>query len=108
MGNFYVCVKEPGELRQAIVEGARGVLRSLQNYEDFKNIKEKKDAYLLKLDECVEQLKILSRQLNEILPEYNEEEVPAKSKKTKKVEMSVSELNKEIKDIEKKISALGL
>ena len=108
MGNFYVQVKEPEELRHAIVEGAREVLKSLQNYEDFKDLKEKKDAYMLKLGECIEQLKILSKQLNEILPEYNEEEVPARSKKSKKVEMSVSELNKEIKDIEKKISELGL
>ena len=108
MGDFYVCVKEPEELRRSIVEGARGVLRSLQNYEEFKDIKGKKEAYILKLGECIEQLKILSKQLNDILPEYNEEEVPAKSKKGKKVEMSVSELNKEIKDIEKKISELGL
>ena len=107
-GNFYVCVKDPADLRNEILDSSKSVLKSLQILEDFKILKEKKQAYLAKLGEVVEQLEALSKQMNEILPEYNEDEVPAKSKNGKKVTMSVKELNKEIKDVEKKISELGL
>jgi uncharacterized FlgJ-related protein len=104
-GKFYICIKEPEEVKRNVLSSTKGILHSLQNYQDYKEIKAKKDAYCLRLRENVEQIKVLSERLFAVMPEINEEEVP---KSKKKVKMSVSELNKEIKEIEKKISDMGL
>lgn len=105
---FYVCIKEPAELKDNILQSSKGILRSLKNFEEFKGIRQKKEAYIARLSENIEQIKIMSKQLDEMLPEYSEEEVPAMKKKGRKVRMDVKELNKEIEEVEKKISDLGL
>ncbi|MCK5107300.1 MAG: hypothetical protein KAQ83_01095 [Nanoarchaeota archaeon] len=106
MNNFYVCVKEPEDLRNHLLSCTKGILHSLQNYEDYKDIKAKKDAYTLRLKENIEQIKVLSQRLFAIMPEVDETIEPIIVKK--KVKMSVSDLNKEIEEIEKKISEMGL
>lgn len=106
MNNFYVCIKEPDGLRKDILGCTKGILHSLQNYEDYKDIKAKKDAYMSRLMENVDQIKILSQRLFSIMPEFDEKIIPVKTEK--KVKMSISDLNEEIEEIEKKISAMGL
>ena len=61
---------------------------------------------MLRLMENVDQIKILSQRLFSIMPELNEK-ISVNIEK-KKVKMSVSDLNKEIEEIEKKISSMGL
>jgi len=106
---FYVNIKNPRELKGNLLDCSKGIIHSLQNYNDYIDLKEKKEAYLFKLEENIAQIAQMSLRLKEILPEEELESLGNKfeSKKSEK-NLNLEKLNKELADIEKKISKLNL
>ena len=106
---FYVNIKNPEELKGNLLDCSKGVIHSLQNYNDYTDLKEKKEAYLFKLEENIAQIAQLSLRLKEILPKEELESLGEISGDVKvDGNLNLEKLNKELQDIEDKISKLNL
>jgi hypothetical protein len=108
-GKFYVGIKESEELRKIILESSKGIIKSLQNYEEYQLIKNKKEAYIQKLKEDIEEIDRISKKLKDIMPKEEKETKERKKRKRKKNGgYNIKDLNEELSDIEAKISKLDI
>ena len=124
---FYVGIKEPVELRKAILESIKGVLQSLKKYEELRPIREEKIRLVLQLkgeireiNNLVTKLKtelpktevgILQKEAPEAMPKA-ESESKKKAVKTikpapkKEIPTELEKLEAELSSIESKLSAI--
>lgn len=108
MGKFYMGIKDPMGLRKALLDCSRGILKSLQNYEDYNSLRDRKVAYILKLKEDVAEINRLSAKLRSILPEEEEKKKHPKKSKKKTGEYDIGDLSEELSEIEAKMSKLNI
>jgi len=115
---FYVGIKDPRELRRALLESTKDVVVFLKTYDNLKSLRLRKFEETAKLRLILEELSRLVAKLQRELPKtrlrLKPEELPkgkAKSAKQKKaVRVPASEVKKlemELQDIEEKLKSLG-
>ena len=115
---FYVGIKDPRELRRALLESTKDVVVFLKTYDNLKSIRLKKFEETQKLKLVVEELSRLMAKLQRELPKTRlrivSEEKARKAKSTAKQKpkpkVSASDVEKlelELKDIEEKLKSLG-
>lgn len=115
---FFMKVDNPVEVRRNLLESSRNAIHSLQRYERFKKIREKKAEQIIALRRAVKEMNQLFLQLKKELPDtelHTVEKVPhhrskkKQEKKQKQLPIASSELTKleqELKKIEAKLDAL--
>ncbi len=108
MGKFYMGIKDPMGLRKALLDCSRGILTSLQNYETYNSIRERKAAYIAKLKEDIAEINRLSVKLQTILPEEEEKKKAPKTHKKKTGEYDIGDLSEELSEIEAKMAKLDI
>lgn len=115
---FYVGIKDPRELRRALLESTKDVVVFLKTYDNLKSLRLRKFDETAKLRLILEELSRLVAKLQRELPKtrlrLKPEELPkgkaksAKQKKAVKVPASeVKKLEMELQDIEEKLKSLG-
>ena len=116
---FYVGIKEPFELRKNLLESSKMIIKSLQKYQKFKDIKLRKSEYLSELKDIIKEIKKLNLLLNSKLPETDiklsrtvlpngkkePEETMTKADIKKKNELE--KLESELSSIESKLDSLN-
>jgi uncharacterized Zn-finger protein len=65
---FYVGLRDSGEVRRNLLEGAREAIRFLQRFENLKSIREEKLQTILQLDAEVKELRTLVNHLRKSFP----------------------------------------
>ena len=105
MGKYYIAIKNPYETRNNLISCTKGMMKSLQNYEDYNSIKQKKRAYIDKLKMNIEEINRLGIRLKEILPEQ-ENEIRRTNRMPKDKEDGIKELSNELDYIEKKLKRI--
>lgn len=119
---YFIGLNNPTELRKNILEPTREVIQFLQNYEEFKKIKEEKTKYIIQLKDDLKQIRLSVNQLKKALPQNKLRiEKPKKIKEAKKEALPVEakaapapllppteldSLEKELNEIEKKLGSL--
>ncbi|MCX8147242.1 MAG: hypothetical protein N3D84_02130 [Candidatus Woesearchaeota archaeon] len=121
---FYMKIENPVDLRRALLESLRDVLRALQKFEDLKKIRAEKAKEIAVLNNCMKEINLMigkvkshlppvpvKIQLKEIKPKKKEERAIKQEKEEKKEEavesLEVAELERQLKEIEKKLERLG-
>ena len=121
---FYIGVKEPSSIRRTLLESSKTIVEGLQRYENFKMIREQKEAEILMFKEDIREINKLMIKLKVILPKTKLKEVVRKEKKSKakkieekptpkiKIEKKVDptelqKLESDLADIERKLARLG-
>ncbi len=111
---FYVEVKEPLDLRKNLLEYSKMVVKSLQKYERFKELRRKKIEYTITLRGIIKEIKRLNNDLISKLPETKvkegkrERKVFPKGKKEIEEEISKAEIKKmnELEKLEAELSSI--
>jgi len=104
---YFVNIREPSELRRNLLETSRQVVLSLQKYEHFKVSKRKEELDILKktLREINELMSRLKKELpsskSKNLPKIPEKRIVSVSKKPE-----IASLEKDLAEIEKKLSGI--
>ena len=128
LDTFYVGIKDPSDLRRALLESTKLLIRSLQKYEHFKSVREKKLETLNELKAAIRDINTLVAKLKTSLPKTKKgmigEELkdlkkvakPVKSHKKAKLKSVPEEkekektelemLEEELRNIERKLSQL--
>jgi len=124
---FYVEVHRPIDFRRSLLEASRDLLRALQKFEDLKKVREDKMKEVARLKATVRDINSLLNQAKNHVPALNiklpeppkaekkskEEKKPvhhAKKKDAKvnyKASRDVTDLEKQMKEIESKLGSLG-
>ncbi len=111
---FYVGVKEPIDLRKNLLECSKIVVKSLQKYEKFKDIRKKKIENIINLKGIIKEIKKLNNNLISKLPETKikaekkEKTTIPKGKKEVEGEISKTEIKKtnELEKLEAELSSI--
>lgn len=111
---FYVGVKEPIDLRKNLLECSKIVVKSLQKYERFKDIRKKKIENIINLKGIIKEIKKLNNNLISKLPETKikaerkEKTTIPKGKKEVEGEISKTEIKKtnELEKLEAELSSI--
>lgn len=109
---FYVEIKEPIELRRNLLEYSKMVVKSLQKYERFKDLRKQKIEYTLNLKRIIKEIKKLKNELVSKLPETTikvekkKKKIFPKGKKEIEDEISKREIKK-MSELEKLEAELG-
>jgi DNA replicative helicase MCM subunit Mcm2 (Cdc46/Mcm family) len=111
---FYVGVKEPIDLRKNLLECSKIVVKSLQKYEKFKDIRKKKIENIINLKGIIKEIKKLNNNLISKLPETKikaerkERKIVPKGKKEVEGEISKTEIKKtnELEKLEAELSSI--
>jgi len=112
---YYINIREPLETRRRLLEASRQVVMCLQRYENFKLKKIKKENYLGVLRRNFKEINELIARLKKELPQIKVRKKPvtqyvAEIKKTPlkaaKAKRGLTELERELNEIEAKLSAL--
>ena len=111
---FYVEVKEPLDLRKNLLEYSKMVVKSLQKYERFKELRRQKIEYMFTLRGIIKEIKRLNNDLISKLPETKvkeekrERKVFPKGKKEIEEEISKAEIKKmnELETLEAELSSI--
>jgi len=121
---FYIGVKEPSSIRRTLLESSKTIVEGLQRYENFKMIREQKEAEILMFKEDIREINKLMTKLKAFLPKTKLKEIVRKEKKRKakkieekpipkiKIEEKVNptelqKLESDLADIERKLARLG-
>ncbi|MBD3313563.1 hypothetical protein GF345_03905 [Candidatus Woesearchaeota archaeon] len=125
---YYIEIQNPVDFRKSVLEASRDLLRGLQKNEDLKKIRAKKAKEVSNLKSIIKEINTLVNQAKNLMPaasiktaeaakpkESKKKESSTGSKKGKKQEpeqkkskpAEVNELEKQLKDIEEKLSSLG-
>ena len=120
---FYVEIPNPVDCRRSVLEASRDLLRGLQKYEDLKKIRFQKLREMSVLKNIIKEINTLLNQARNSLPSVTVRiPEPAKQKEAKKAQRpkkkaieeeeakkprEVAELEKQLKDIEGKLTGLG-
>jgi len=108
---IYVVIKEPVGVRKEILTASKDILRSLQIYEDVKDVR----IELVKLEhrytDEVTEIRGLVRRLKRLIPkvQYSSKKHETVTKKTKKKIVKKSKIEKmqsELDDIEKELNSI--
>ena len=109
VAEFYKGINNPHELRRSLLECSKDVIRSLQNSGDYINLRKRKETSIIKLKRDIDEMHQLYEQLNSILPVEQVEEQKTKTKTKRRAEdYDITDLSKELSDIESKMSKLGI
>ncbi len=65
---YYVELKQPKEFRRSVLESLKILIRSLQNYENFKAVRDQKITEMNNLKTLVREISALDTQLKNSLP----------------------------------------
>jgi len=111
---FYVEVKEPLDLRKNLLEYSKMVVKSLQKYERFKELRRQKIEYMFTLRGIIKEIKRLNNDLISKLPETKvkeekrERKVFPKGKKEIEEEIIKAEIKKmnELETLEAELSSI--
>jgi len=111
---FYVGIKEPLDLRKNLLEQSKMVVKSLQKYERFKDIRRKKIENIMNLKNIIKEIKKLNNDLMSKLPETKikterkERKIVPKDKKEIEVELSKTDIKKmgELEKLEAELSSI--
>lgn len=106
---YYVSIREPENLRKNILETSRQVVLSLQRYEHFKINSKKEECEALK--RTLREINELISRLKKELPVKKVKSIPPISDKkisaiTKTKKPEIASLEKDLAEIEKKLSLL--
>lgn len=102
--SFYVGLKDPTDLRRNLLECSKMVVRSLQKYERFRDLRRQKIENTLKLKSIIKEIKKYNNDLMSMLPETK---VKEKKKEKTKIPKGKKEIEEEISKAEiKKMSEL--
>jgi chromosome segregation ATPase len=127
---FYVEIHHPVDFRRSLLEASRDLLRALQKFEDLKSVRADKMKEIAKLKSTVKDINSILNQAKNQVPALNiklpeppkakekpkEEKKPAahahniKKKDIKvqyKAQRDVTDLEKQMKEIESKLGSLG-
>ncbi len=125
VADFFVEVKDPLEIRRAVLESSKKAIRLLQNYENIKKIRTEKNEEIERLKNQIKEMALLFIRLKAELPK-SKDVLPPEFKKvfytrpaTAKVikpvaaveakprESEVNKLEQELKDIEAELERLS-
>lgn len=104
----FVKIENPRETRREVLEGTRDILRILQGYEKFKDIRKQRTHLIEHFKKISEELKGDVQELKRMLPKANivvkrsaiaKQELPKAPREVKKIE-------EELADIEAKLNVL--
>jgi len=104
---LFVGIKDPSEVRKAILESSRGIIVSLERYEKFKSTRTKRIAEITRLKGTLKEINKLILRLKSELPKIK---LPEPKKKVKLVKKPKAEPRlapkKEFTELEKLESEL--
>ncbi len=115
---FYVGITNPADARKNLLEASKEVIKSLQSYERIRHIRNEKAEQVSRFSNLMAELSSLIGQLKKELPEYSEEDLPkakpqskeeskeAKQPAKKSRASELQRLEKELSNIEQKLSGL--
>lgn len=117
---LFVGIKDPDEVKRAILESSRGTIESLERYERFKLIRAKKIAEITRLKGTINEINRLILRLKSELPKPKLPE-PEKGKKAKAIKKpktqpnlapkkeftELEKLESELSEIDKKLSGIS-
>ena len=119
LDTFFVGIDKPAEVRLNILESSKEMIEILKHIERIKEIRGEKYQTLLELKTKLDDLNKLIRKLNQTLPKtalrQKANELKTKKKKTKakkkkiikpKIESKISELDKELIEVERQLAKL--
>ncbi|MBD3310471.1 hypothetical protein GF351_04585 [Candidatus Woesearchaeota archaeon] len=116
--HFYVGVKDEIEVRKNLLEASKGVLNTLQSFEEFKATRQEKLQEILKLRQILKEIHSLSNRFRKEVPTVKRSITPrqparktaiAEKTPAKVQEEDVEEMNKlesELTAIENKLKGL--
>lgn len=117
---FYVEIQNPLEVRRNLLEASRDLLRGLQKYEDLKKVRANKVKEITKLKNILKEINALFNQAKNHMPavfvKVPEPRVIGKARHAPRIKSAevdarkpreVAELEKQLKDIEGKLTGLG-
>jgi len=90
---FYVGIKEPIDLRRNLLEYSKMVVKSLQKYEKFKDLRREKIEHILKLKSAIREIKKLN---NDLLLKLPETKIKFERKERKKIPKGKKEIEEEL------------
>jgi septal ring factor EnvC (AmiA/AmiB activator) len=113
---FYVGIREPIESRRFLLECSKEVIKSLQKYERFRNIRAEKIKHIMELKNLMLDINKQNQELKDKLPKTRLTGSFEKKKSSKKIEKSkitlkkrnteLDKLENELNAIEEKLSSL--
>lgn len=113
---FFKKVESPVELRKNLLESSRKAVKSLQKYKDVNSIRLKKSENILKLKILMKEINQLLTLLKKKMPDIASKAVKAKmpsvkepkkiKEEVKKVQPELADLENQLNDIEKKLGSL--
>ena len=120
---LYVSVRDPATVRKDVLTSARQVLSALRKHEEYKLIREQKAQLTGDLKRTMDQIRVLSSRLRNLLPQQdvklnipvrirNETNAqvqlvePITRRERPQQDTRVQQLERELADIEKTLSAL--
>lgn len=121
-GDMHLMIDSPLTIRRELLSGAVGVTKLMRNYETIKLLREKKENLFVKLDLVMKGIRTEFGNIEkEHLPEFKQEwvqmienevtisreEVKEFVKEKPKQVTEIDRINKELEDIEKKLSAIS-
>ncbi len=117
--NLFVKFEDPISFRKAILEASKEILISLQDYENFKAIKQQKAELIAKLKEQIAEINVLLNELRKNLPKtgaikakvkatFKPAAKPVVIKTVAKAESNeLKNIEQQLADIEAQLSNLG-
>ncbi|MBN2421333.1 hypothetical protein JXB27_03585 [Candidatus Woesearchaeota archaeon] len=105
---YFIKIENPRETRKEVLEGTRDILRILQGYEKFKEIRKQRTHLIEHFKKTAESIKAEIQEIKRMLPKANvvtkrsaiaKEELPKAPREVKKIE-------EELADIEAKLNVL--
>lgn len=127
--NFYIGVPNPDETRRYVLESSRAMISTLKRYEEFKKTRMEKTELVMKYNQIMKQINILTNRLKKQFPEAGiriptlKTESHAKQKAPQKIEMKeapqparaekkrpmteVEKLEEELQMIERKLNSIS-
>lgn len=123
---LFMGIKDPAELRRAVVESSNGIVESLERYERFNSIRARKIAEITRLKSTIREIsKLIHRLRSELpkteLPQIKKEKKPKAVKKPRAViqpkarskpvptkeHTELEKLESELDEIDKKLSGIS-
>ena len=106
--SYFVKVNDPKNSRRITLESTRDILKILQSNEDFKKMKHRKMLLLNHFKKNTDEIRALIGDLKKILPKAGIKETKRvfASETSEKPHTEVNRLERELADIEEKLSSL--